>query len=382
MQLLDSEQLEFAFQAHGITLESEARNFYTEIWAIIQAGEKVQQAHEMTDLSAALRQLCDSYFDGVRKWRDEEEDLHEGLPICMMSQENARAARMRLPGYEKQFFRYVLCYLELNRALIQNRAQLSRFAKDYNIDDHSTLLDVNHTTGEFLERIHHDRHVLLEKRKRLEKVRALLQQFDGPMESLGERLPAIYGHEEGDHQLLIFKGAMRQMNFGTAQKICEKWKDPKVREPAMALIALGEAHVEELRAEGTLMLHSGELSLIMAFLKGDEEKLNGFLKKFNVPYMVFQYRNLIRQGYLLGRIGSIEGLIIQHAKLTSLVARPHGDPALARAQESKILVPVRLQLDRDFRSLGAIFTEVETTCSILEKLFAQTRDYLRSAPSA
>lgn len=376
MQLLDSEQLEFAFQAHGITLESEARLFYTNVWAIIQAGEKIREAHEVTDLSAALRRLCDSYFTGVRKWRDEEEEHYEGHAVCQHSQDNMRQARLLLPGFEKQFFRYALCYLELNRALIQKRAQLSHFARDYNIDDHSNLMDVNHSTGDLLERIHRDRHVLLEKRQRLEHVESILKQLDLPMDWLEQQLPRHMG-QEGHHQMTLLKGALRHLNFKDAEKIYNSWPLPDLQQHGRMVVTLAHAHAEDLKAQGTLMLHSGELNLVMEFLKSDEERLDGFLDKFNVPYMVFQYRNLIRQGYLLGRIGSIESLIIQHAKLSALAARPHDDQVLARKEEGMILSPVRVQLDREFMTLSAIFTEVETTCSILEKLFSQTRDYTR-----
>lgn len=378
LQLLDSEQLEFAFQAHGITLECEARLFYTNIWAVIQTGEKVREAHEMTELSSAMRHLCDSYFRGVRKWREEEEEHLEGHDICHLSQENMRSARILLPAFEKQFFRYALCYLELNRLLIQKRVQLSHFAKDYNIDNPSNLMDVNHATGDLLERVHKDRHVLLEKRARLEHVKSLLEKFDAPFEWLGEWLPKHYGAHEGNHQLTIFKGALRHLHFADAGRILRAWEKPELRERGEAILALAQTHSDELKAQATLMLHSSELSLVLEFLTSDEERLDGFLEKFNVPYMVFQYRNLIRQGYLLGRIGSIESLIIQHAKLSALAARPHNDQPLARKEEGMILSPARVMLDREFLTLSAIFTEVETTCAILEKLFAQTRDYTRA----
>lgn len=375
MLLLDSEQLEFAFQAHGILLESEARNFYTQLWSFIQSGEKIRAGHDLTVLTAALRQECQTYFSGVRQWRVEEESHCEDDIVCDAALDNMREARRLLPRFEKQFFRYLLCYLELNRALIQNRRKLSHFAKNYNIDDHSNLLEVNNATGDLLARVHADRHVLLEKRARLTRVRGLLEQFNAPMEFLGEHLPKIYGAEKGDRELTLFKGALRHLNFTGAEMICRAWENDRLKEHGLQLVLMARTHLSELKTQETLILHTGELSLILEFLKKDEDRLDDFLEKFNVPYMVFQYRNLIRQGYLLGRLGSIEGLIIQHAKLSALAARTHGDNALAHLQTGAILVPARLLLDREFKSLSAIFTEVETTCAILEKLFSQTRDY-------
>ena len=126
MQLLDSEQLEFAFQAHGITLESVARTFYADVWAVIQAGEKAKTQGDLTDLSATLRKLCNDYFVRVREWREEESESCEGGVVCAASQQNSQSARLNLPLFEKQFFRYALCYLELNRALIRNRSTSDR----------------------------------------------------------------------------------------------------------------------------------------------------------------------------------------------------------------------------------------------------------------
>ena len=381
MQLLDSEQLEFAFQAHGITLESVARTFYADVWAVIQAGEKAKTQGDLTDLSATLRKLCNDYFARVREWREEESESCEGGVVCAASQQNSQSARLNLPLFEKQFFRYALCYLELNRALIRNRSTLSYFARAYDIDENHAHLEVNSATGEVLERIHHDRHILLEKRLRLERVETLLRHLDEPFSYLDVFLPDVFGADEGRHQMVLFKAALRQKNFSGAGEICRAWKDQRVKMPAETILTLVRQHAEELGAQGGLMLQSSELALIKDFLRQDEARLNGFLDKYNVPYMVFQYRNLIRQGYLLGHIGSLESLIIAHAKLSALAARPHGDEHEARAQEAAILVPMRVLMTQKFPTLGAIFTEIETTCAILEKLFSQTRDYLRHAPS-
>lgn len=380
MQLLDSEQLEFALQAYHITLESEARTFYTEIWNIIQAGEKIRDPLELSDLGQSLRRLCGDYFQRTKIWRNDEQDKIEGQPVCAASTVNSTEAHNLLAGFEKQFTRYVLCYLELNRALIQKRAQLSHFAKDYNIDDLSKSIEVSHSTGILLERAHKERQVLLEKHLRMERLRTLLQHFDGPLEFLGAFLPDIYGQVEGDHQLTLFKGALRKQNFGDARKICSTWQDARMREPAMTLIEMAHRHADELKVQESLLLHSGELSLILAFLKDDEVRMDVFMQKYNVPYMVFQYRHLIRQGYLLGHVGSIEGLIIQHAKLCGLAARLHDDPILAQSQETAVLVPTRLMMAQNFKNLGAIFSEMENICAILEKLFTQTRDFTRRMP--
>lgn len=199
------------------------------------------------------------------------------------------------------------------------------------------------------------------------------------MELLGADLPRLLGQERGDHELTLFKGALRQKNFQKARQIVSNWPRDWLKNTGTAVVTMAERHVEELQAQDGLMLHSGELTLITMFLKADEQRINQFMMKYNIPYMVFKYRNLIHQGYLLGRIGSIEALIIQHAKLLSVAVRPQSDTEIARAQEQAVLVPARALQGR-FKGLGAIFDEMETTLAILEKLFAQTRDYMAHTP--
>lgn len=325
-----------------------------------------------------MRHLCNDYFSIMHAWQDEEEDRHDSVAPCEASKENMREARSLLPAFEKNFIRYTLCYLELNRALIQIRSSLSHLAQDYDLTG-TKALQVNHATGALLEQAHKERKVIMEKRLRLERVRSLLQHFDPLMELLGEDLPRLLGQERGNHDLVLFKGALRKKNFNTARAIASGWHHDWLRHTGETVIDLAEKNVAELQASDGIMLHSGELTLITSFLQSDEAKINQLMSKYNVPYMVFKYQNLIHQGYQLGRIGSIEGLIIQHAKLVSLSGRPIADVEEAKIQEQSVLNPARTLQNR-FKTLAAIFDEMETTLAILEKLFSQTREYMAKTP--
>ncbi|PZQ49166.1 MAG: hypothetical protein DI551_00500 [Micavibrio aeruginosavorus] len=374
MQLLDSEQLEYAFQHSGISLATPARRFYMDLWETIQAAEKARDEQSLYTHVQSLRHFCHDYFILVRNWRHEEEELHEGEASCARSRDNAHEANAALSLFEKQFYRYALCYLELNRALIHTRVQISRLARDYNLNDPSLVLNVNHATGAMLSRAHKDRKAVMEKRQRLHRARALLQATDPLMEELGDLLPQ-HLDSEGDHQLTLFKGALRKERFERAQEIVAYWKEPYLYATGMTVLAAIKQNVEELRVQDGVILHSGELSLILAFLKGDESRINDFVEKYNVPYMIYQYRSLIHLGYLLGRIGSLEGLIIQHARLASLAVRPQENADYAKTQEQAILVPNRALLHSKFPTITAIFDDMETALRVLDRLFVQTREY-------
>lgn len=378
MQLLDSEQLEYAFAVHGISRETQARRFYADLWNLIQGAEKIRDPLSLSKIETDVRHLCRDYFLLMHIWQEEESDNHDDAAACAASQSNSREARGLLAAFEKNFVRYALCYLELNRALIQSRNTLSHFARDYHMDDMVKKLDVNHATGLLLQRAHRDRAAIMEKRLRLNRVRELLRHFDPLMELLGADLPRLMG-PAGDHELILFKGALRKSRFDDARAITAKWTHDWLKHTGNAVIVLAEKNAEELKAQDGLMLHSGELTLITMFLQSDEAKINQFMDKYNIPYMLFKYQNLLHQGYLLGRIGSIEALIIQHAKLLSLSARPQSDPEIAKSQEDAVLVPARALQGR-FKTLSAIFDEMETTTAILEKLFSQTREYRAHAP--
>lgn len=377
LQLLDSEQLEYAFAVHGISRETQARNVYAEIWALIQKAEKIRDPVTLGKIEGDLRHLCNDYFSIMHAWQEEEEDRHEGVEACDASKDNMREAQSMIAAFEKNFVRYSICYLELNRALIQVRASLSHLARDYDMTGAAKGIQVNHATGALLQQAHRERKGIMEKRLRLDRVRTLLQHFDPLMELLGEDLPRLLGQEAGGRDLVLFKGALRKKNFDAARAICSRWHHDWLRKTGQTVVDMAEKNASELQAADGIMLHSGELTLITSFLQSDEAKINQLMNKYNVPYMVFKYQNLIHQGYHLGRIGSLEGLIIQHAKLISLSARPVADADTAKMQEQSVLNPARALQNR-FKSLASIFDEMETTLSILEKLFSQTREYHNS----
>lgn len=376
MQVLDSEQLEYAFQLHNITLEVEARKFYADLWATIQRAEKIEDIASLSLCSQELRRLCHHYFSLMGEWQEEERDRQEAAQSCASSRDNAREALSALPVFEKQFFRYVLCYLELNRALIRTREELSFFARGYDLDEHPhEMLQVGHNTGQLLDRAHKERKYLMEKRLRLGRAVDLLKSFEPLMTKLETALPRLPGHRKGDQALTLFKGSLRKEKFDQARTLVRGWGDADLRAAGYEIADIVQKNAAELRVRDGLMLHAGELGLIMASLKSDEARVNQFLEKFNVPYMVFQYKSLIHLGYLLGRIGSIEGLIIQHAKLVSLAARPHNDPGYAQVQEQAVLAPARVLLQNRFKMLSAIFDDMETMLTILDDLFTKTREY-------
>ena len=374
LQVLDSEQLELAFQLHGVSRDTQARKFYADLWAEIKAAEKARDHLTLALHERTLRSLCHDYFSMMDEWRVEEEDRSASGNICSLSRDNAKEARAAIPFFEKQFFRYTMCYMELNRALIHAKVQIAHFTKDYEITDMEKVIEVNHGTGSLLAKAQRERKEIQEKRMRLERVRGLLQDFDPLMEKLGAELPTQL--EDGDRAFTQFKGAVRKSNFVKAETLAKAWKKPKLNDVARQVVSLARKHEKELQATDGLMLHTGELTLINMFLHSDEVRINEFMAKYDVPYMVFQLKNLIHQGYLLGSIGSIEGLIIHHAKLLSVAARTHDDADYAKTQEKAVLVPTRVLLQHKFKMLGAIFDDMETTLTVMNKQFTQTREFM------
>ncbi len=374
MQFLDSEQLEYAFRNHAIDHEALARQFYTDLWDLIKEAEKTADGETLNAQERALRRVCKEYFNKMRGWQRQISQNADANAVCTASEKNRRAALSMLDKFERQFFRYALCYLELNRALVRMRRGILRFAQTPALPA-ADLREINHATGPVLMRAHEERHALMRTRARITQMRAVLQGTDPLMERLGEWLPAVFGHVQGDRQLTLFKGALRQQDFARARSVAQGWQDNVLRDAALRVARSIEDGAAILKAQEGLVLHSGELSLIDMFLSMDEAKADAFLEKLNVPYMVFQYRGLIHLGYALGRIGSLEGLIIHHAKLLMLAGRPHGDPERAHLQEEMIVVPARMMLHSKFKNLTAIFNALETAQAILEKLFRLSGDY-------
>lgn len=375
MQLLDSEQLEFAFQRHGITLEVQARRFYGDVWQVIQEAERVRDGAGLQEKTKTIRALFRSYFDLVADWRVEQLDSCETPDLS--GRELMPEMQALLPSFEKQFCRYALCYMELNRVLIRGRSQISLLSKACSFDEKSAGLEINHGTGILLDRAHAEMRELVQKRKRLEHMRAFLKTSDVLMENLGAALPRVMG-PEGDRQLTLFKGALRRLEFERAQRLVCQWPTGVLRSAGQSALSLFAQRRDDLGILDSLVLHSGEVSLPLTILASDERKLRSFLDKHNLPYMLFHYRNLIHLGYQLGRIGSLEGLIIQHAKLSSLAARPQTAPDQVRRARYAVIMPAKALLENGFPTLGPIFNEMEMTQTVLDRLFSQTREYMTS----
>ena len=379
MRLLDSEQLELAFQLHRIDHDVLARSLYQRIWDQIKRAERADDRSALGACRQEIRNDCSRYFAVMNNWAADEGSNDEAAATPLQAAANSQEASQLLGRFEKQFVRYALCYLDLNRVMVRARRRIVRLAGDTNIDKLEAPA-IDHATGTLLFRLHRERSEIAAKRTRLNEAQAVLRSMDPLLEDLGASLPKRLGPGRGDRELTSFKAAVRHKDFVGASRLATAWSDRRLEAVGAEIIAIASEHSDLLLAQGLLILHSGETRLISSFLDGDEARINARIERLNIPYMVFQFRALLHHALLLGKIGTLESLIILHAKLLGLVARAPVDTAQAHRDLHAILLPARA-IEERFRTLASIFAATEAAEAILEKLFVETERYQSVRPA-
>lgn len=72
--------------------------------------------------------------------------------------------------------------------------------------------------------------------------------FNPLMETLGADLPRLLGQGEGDHQLTLFKGALRKQMFEKARAAVAAWKFDSLKNIGFTIINYVQKNADELRA--------------------------------------------------------------------------------------------------------------------------------------
>ena len=376
MRLLDSESLEAAMQNSGVDLDLDARDFYTDIWNLIKASERLAHDTDVLDAERNLRDLCHRYFEKSGTWLAEEDKRNLHRPACPEARILAMEAQGIHKEFEKKFYRYLLCYLYLNRALVISRAKMKAVAEDSEELVRAEGKQTSDSTGFLLKRALKEKRKILEKRHRLIKAQNILEEIKTHFEFLESNLMHVLGRLKADRHLTVFTASLRQGDFRQAETATGFWRSrqhPRVQESGQKVIKLLQENQQELAVHGGYVLDPSELRLIFSLSMAEEQRVDQFIDKYALPHMAHKLKSLLTLGYRLGKIGSIEGLLGLHAKLISGIARPSEDVSHAKRYEEDVLGKVQFLLQSGFNDLPKIFDEMEVTFDFLRFLADEIR---------
>lgn len=380
MRLLDTESLQSAIMHSGITLDLDIHDFYGDLWRLIKTAETVARDPDMHALEKELRTVFGEYYRQTGRWLFEQEIAFADKETDPAWRYQAMKARDTLIPFQKQLQRYVLCYMHLNRALVRSREEIENIAKLYPLEETHARLKITDATGMLVARAFRQKKTMMDKRERLTALSNVLHQLEGAFSTLRADLYMILPAHAVERAYVAFRAALRQEKFADARRIADEWQDKRlilnpsgqkiVGMSADKIIALMTAHADGLRVQDGLMMEPSDIALLFSFLKADEARVDKFLRKYMLPYMTYKLKQLLAIAYRLGRIGSLEGLLVLHARLLGGLARPMDDIAYIKRYEEEVAGRAAFLVRSGFPDLAHIFNEAEIVFDQIRVLFS------------
>lgn len=379
MRLLDTESLQSAIVSSGITLDLDIHEFYGDLWRLIKRAEEVEKDSGMVTLEKELRTLFREYYRQTGAWLFEQEIAMADKVADNAWRYQAMKARDQLIAFQKQMQRYVLCYMHLNRALVRSRVEIDRIAKLYPHEESRRAIQISDVTGMLVARAFRQKKTMMEKRARLEALSGVLLELQNNFAALRQDLFLILPADMVERSYIAFRAALRQGNFAEARLLANQWHGQDgllnptghkiVAMSADRILSLVMTHAEGLKVQEGYMLEKSEIALLFSFLKADEARVDSFLRKYMLPLLGYKLKQLLGVAYRLGRVGSLEGLLVTHARLLGGLARPMEDMGQIKRYEEEVVTKAAYLVRHSFPDLPHIFNECEVIFEQLRVFF-------------
>lgn len=393
MRLLDTESLETAIMQSGITINLDVHDFYGAVWKLIKTAEITDDDAAMAALEKDMRRLFRDYYSQTESFLIDQELETADQDTLPEWRAASLKGRDLLRGFEKQLQRYAICYMHLSRALAQSRKEVEQIARLYPREEHKQKLRITDVTGMLVARAFRQKKQMLERRERLIALRNVLENLQNRFALLREDLYGVLPGPNVERAYIAFRAELRQGNFAGARAMVDQWTSMQhmlggsrykiVRNNAGTIVDLLEKN-EGLRVQNSYALEQSEIGLLFSFLDADENRVDTFLRKYMLPFLVFKLRTLLTMAYRLGRIGSLEGLFVLHARLVGGIANPMGDIAQVKRYEEDVAGRAAFLMKNGFPDLSHIFNESEVTFDHIRALFRETHDvggHIQQAPA-
>ncbi len=380
MRLLDTESLQSAILHSGVTLDLDIHDFYGQLWGLIKAAENVERDADMLPLEKELRHVFREYYRQTGAWLFERDVALADQTVDPAWRYQAMKGRDQLIAFQKQMQRYVLCYMHLNRALVRTRIDIEKIAKLYPHDENRHGIRISDVTGMLVARAFRQKKEMMQKRQRLTALSGVLQEMQDCFTLL--RGDLLLQMPAAERAYTAFQAALRQGEFDIAYTMVREWTDgTHIANPAAQkmiaanadrILTLVTAHAAGLKVQGGYMLEKSDIALLFSFQKAEEARVDSFLRKYMLPLLTYKLRQLLGVAGRLGRIGSLEGLLVVHARLLGGLARPMDDIAQIKRFEEDVVAKASFLVRHAFPDLPHIFNETEVIYDQLRVFIAGT----------
>lgn len=380
MRLLDTESLHSAIVHSGITIDLDVHDFYGDLWRLIKRAEEIEKDSDMQPLEKELRACFREYYRQTGAWLFEKDLALSDTVTDPAWRFQAMKARDQLIALQKQMQRYVLCYMHLNRALVRARAEIDVIAKLYPHEQPNRAIQITDVTGMLVARAFRQKKEMMDKRTRLTALSGVLDELQDRFANLRNDLFMLLPAETVERSYVAFRAALRQGQFDEAHAMVYEWSrqggmlsasaHKAIIPNAQTIVDRITAHADGLKVQDGYTLEKSDIALLFSFLKADEARVDSFLRKYMLPLLGYKLKQLLGVAYRLGRIGSLEGLLVMHARLLGGLARPMDDIAQIKRYEEEVVTKTAYMIRHGFPDLPHIFNECEVVFEQIRTLFA------------
>lgn len=367
------------------------REFYSEVWSLINSASKIPHDGELPERE--LRRLFNDYFARAQAWLERQERRHVDTPSDATARRLKREAREIFKDFERGMFRYTLCYMNLNRHLIQFKSHMEYHRKKHTEEGRDTSIQINDTTALLIKRACREKKALLERRAKVAKSRASLEQLDKAFQALYAGFQSCFGRQRAEHTITLFRGSLRHGRFADARAMMREWQNAKDchaftqaaqaagLEAASEILKILERDKDLLAVQDGYLLEPADTNMVYSFLLADEARVDSFLQKYSYSSLSYKFRTLLKQAYKLGRMGKFETLLGLHVGLIIGIANPLETSPQLQNFEREILSRVSLLVQERFPDIPNIFDETDVEVAHLKDMLEAMRELEELAAS-
>lgn len=382
MRLLDSESLETAQIATGLPGDLDAQSFYVDLWNVIKHAESVGDDNDMLGLERQLRGLCKDYYrQASHMIAAERGQTGSAVEDDFWDRQEKNVMEKRRKAFERQLQRYVICYMHLNRALVQSRSEIEKIVRDFPHEIHAGQLQITDVTGSLIRRALRQKQELMEKRARLTAMTAVLSDLKQRFDSLHKTMFAVLPAFSVERSFTAFRAALRHGHIDEARAMRDEWLQhhsllgDTARDTLAAqtgeILDIMRRQQDNLRVQDGFMLDESDTALLMSFMQGDEAMVDKYLRKYTLPYLALKLKFLLKLAYRLGRVGSLEALLVLHTRMIAGRVHPMYNLTRIKRHEEEVEQKIVLLLQDGFSDLPNIFQENEVMFAEIRALLDQ-----------
>lgn len=365
---------------------------FLDIWDIIKNAETARNNEDLFVYHKHIKTKHKEFVQKIDRWLFAKQSIATGPGRLQEERDIKLQAADLKPKFEKGLYRYTLCFLYLNRLLVNSRRDISHTLKLLP-DPPDKMPEINTNIGFLLKRAYREQKKINLEREKLRRMTACLRKLEEQFMILEEYLKAYLGQQTGERTYIGFRACLRHMHFGQAKSrihsalrqhtlkkghLLSKDKSEAIIQIAMAISKLLQDNLDDLKRKEDMILDSSELRLLYTLLNTSELRVHKFTDKYTSAYLAYQLQFLLKQAFRLGQIGSFETLFLRYEAFIKGMTDHYDSPESVQAFEQEVVSKIQYTVSSGMTNISDIFEKIEAAETQLYEVIALIRDCHRT----